>query len=144
MSQNKSIDYKSVMLCSLKGLLAAVIVSAALSLILSAVMTALPGPADYITPMAYITLFLSFIIGGVFSSLGAESPFVSSVIYSAFHLGLILLSLLIFGGNSTLGIIMRLLMCSGAVICSLLSSFAFTKNRNGKRKTMSRSKRYRM
>ncbi len=145
MEQNLSIDYRSTFLASVKGLIAAIISAISVSLIASGVLSTLPDPASLLLPLSLLSLFISFVVGGIFSSISSDSPLISALIYIATHLVVILICSFILGGEeSNVLMPVRVFIYLGAALSAVISSLIYSKMKSGKRKTRARSKRYKM
>lgn len=145
MEKSLDIDYRSTVIASTKGLIAAIISALAVSLIASGVLIALPDPTSLLLPLSLLALFISFIVGGIFSSISSDSPLISALIYIAAHLIVILICSFILGGEeSNVLMPLRVFIYLGAALSAVISSLIYSKMKRGKRKTRARSKRYKM
>ena len=121
---NSSLDFKEIILYSLKGLAFALAFTFVTSVIICAVLTNSSDPTAMLRPISLGILLISSALGGIFSSLKNDHPILSATIYSLFHLFIVLIgSISLPKSESPLPVPMKTVICILIIAVAVISSY---------------------
>lgn len=108
----------------IKGLLTSLIVTICASFISAAILVKTSDPTSYLQIISVVIIYLSFIIGSIFSSCKTQSPVFNSTIYALSHLLLIvIISIVLPKHNNNLPLTQTLISYIGAPVTSILTTY---------------------